>query len=415
MDSGTGPVRRGPEDQTGTQWTGLRRLLPAVADARSIAKAARTSYEPVAKPPRSQVPAACLECRKKKVKCSGLRPKCYRCSQTNIECIWDTEPDTTRIVSIRKRKEELERENEDLHELLRFLYLRPDEEAREIFRRLRVSGNALEVLNAVRTADLLLQRRQVGEGADQITSFFLLDATFFLAFVEQEAFLEDMRSCSPETARYCSPVLVNAICALRSHSSKRAKEFGLQIGRDMQSLFFDEAQRHLYLEAGRTSLATAQALLLMHLSSAAMGADRASRMHQLCAGDMFNNLLAVEVDVTVEIRDRKIMSKVLWGMYCFESMFAFAYLRPSLLPKPPIQQETLDETSENELESADNGHRDVRLRTATCDLSVIFNNAMEYNGNLRLWRESVSRKIRLDEDYSSSASCLRSEPLPVVV
>lgn len=115
-----------------------------------------------------------------------------------------------------------------------------------------MSGNALEVLNAVRTADLLLQRRPVGEGADQvdpklrssenedshtrlllvparpwttlanddvvsdlITSFFLLDATFFLAFVEQEAFLEDMRSCSPKTARYCSPVLVNAICALR--------------------------------------------------------------------------------------------------------------------------------------------------------------------------------------------------------
>ncbi|CAI0641093.1 unnamed protein product [Colletotrichum noveboracense] len=253
MDSGTSPVRADPEDQTGTRWTGLRQLLPAVSSVRPITGAVRTSHESLTKPPRSQVPAACLACRKRKVKCSGLRPKCYRCSQTNIECVWDTEPDTTRIVSIRKRKEELERENEDLHELLRFLYLRPDEEAREIFRRLRASGNALEVLNAVRTADLLLQRRQVGEGADQvypklrssenedshtrllvvparpwttlanddvvsdlITSFFLLDATFFLAFVEQEAFLEDMRSCSPETARYCSPILVNAICALRS-------------------------------------------------------------------------------------------------------------------------------------------------------------------------------------------------------
>lgn len=40
---------------------------------------------------------------------------------------------------------------------------------------------------------------------------------------------------------------------------------------------------------------------------------------------------------------------------------------------------------------------------------------MELFRNLRLWRESVSRKIRLDEDYSSSASYLRSEPLTVVV
>ncbi|KAI8314027.1 hypothetical protein K4K61_006143 [Colletotrichum sp. SAR11_59] len=162
--------------------------------------------------------------------------------------------DTSRLVSIRKRKEELERENEDLHEFLRFLISRPEEEAFEIFKRLRASGDALEVLNFVRTADLLLQRRQVGDDVNQetpkettaereddlpvshfkvpakpwtnlandiivsdlITSFFLWEAPFFLPFVDQQTFLDDMRGCSPKTATYCSPLLVHAICALRS-------------------------------------------------------------------------------------------------------------------------------------------------------------------------------------------------------
>ncbi|KAI8249364.1 hypothetical protein K4K53_013270 [Colletotrichum sp. SAR 10_77] len=196
------------------------------------------------------------------IECSGARPSCHRCLQNDVDCKWDTEPDTSRLVSIRKRKEELERENEDLHEFLRFLISRPEEEAFEIFKRLRASGDALEVLNFVRTADLLLQRRQVGDDVNQetpkettaereedlpvshfkvpakpwtnlandiivsdlITSFFLWEAPFFLPFVDQQTFLDDMRGCSPETATHCSPLLVHAICALRSNVQKPSDE-----------------------------------------------------------------------------------------------------------------------------------------------------------------------------------------------
>lgn len=194
-------------------------------------------------------------------------------------CEWDTEPDTSRVVSIRKRKEELERENDDLHQFLRSLYSRPEEEAIEIFKRLRMSGDALQVLDFVRSGDLL-QRLHVGKSAsprepaltnaddldrpigllkvpakpwtdlandglvsELITSFFTWDEPFLLAFVDQESFLEDMRKCSPETTIYCSPLLVNAICALRcvrtatrlrSHRSSRS----LLGGRALQLIFY---------------------------------------------------------------------------------------------------------------------------------------------------------------------------------
>ncbi|OHX00914.1 C6 transcription factor, partial [Colletotrichum incanum] len=168
-----------------------------------------------------------------------------------IKCEWDTEPDTSRVSSIRKRKEELERENTDLHEFLHSLHLRPEGEAVEIFKRFRISGDAIQVLDFVRRGDSFLQGvnfdttpRDVmltnPDGADRsagllkvpakpwtdlandsivselITGFFQWDEPALLAFVDQKSFLEDMRQSSLETARYCSPLLVNAICALRS-------------------------------------------------------------------------------------------------------------------------------------------------------------------------------------------------------
>ncbi|KAF6824173.1 Nitrogen assimilation transcription factor nirA 5 [Colletotrichum musicola] len=111
------------------------------------------------KPPRQPVLVACLQCRKRKVKCTGTRPVCFRCSSQGLDCEWDTEPDTTRLKSLRRRNEELEKENEDLREFISFLYSRPRDEALEIFNWLRSTGNALQVLELVRVGDMLLNNQ----------------------------------------------------------------------------------------------------------------------------------------------------------------------------------------------------------------------------------------------------------------
>jgi hypothetical protein len=51
--------------------------------------------------------------------------------------------------------------------------------------------------------------------SDLISSFFTWDR-FLYPFVHQQAFLQEMRFASAQEAKYCSPLLVNAICALRS-------------------------------------------------------------------------------------------------------------------------------------------------------------------------------------------------------
>ncbi|WDK13043.1 hypothetical protein CGRA01v4_04324 [Colletotrichum graminicola] len=92
--------------------------------------------------------------------CSGTRPACRRCSTHGFDCEWDTEPETTRRQALLNRAEDLEKENEDLHELVRYLCSRPESEALEIFHRLRATGDAFHVLDLVRMGDVLLNNLQ---------------------------------------------------------------------------------------------------------------------------------------------------------------------------------------------------------------------------------------------------------------
>lgn len=92
-------------------------------------------------------------------------------------------------------------------------------------------------------------------------------------------------------------------------------------GHDMRLAFFDEARRLLDLECGRVSLATAEAMFILHLTAAAMGTDRATRMYLLAACDMVQRLQFPLNEVIEENRrEQRILSKALWGMYCFERL-----------------------------------------------------------------------------------------------
>jgi hypothetical protein len=63
--------------------------------------------------------------------------------------------------------------------------------------------------------------RVAGDGlvSNLVSSFFAYDNGFYLSFVDQECFLDDMKAGAVENAGFCSPLLVNAICALRCVSS----------------------------------------------------------------------------------------------------------------------------------------------------------------------------------------------------
>lgn len=124
----------------------------------------------------------------------------------------------------------------------------------EIYRRVRVAVDPLDVVELLKGGDLLLQHsvperpgesdspaigleslelsaleqssikvharpwtRIAGDGlvSELISSFFAYDNGFYLSFVDQESFLEDMQAGDVAKADFCSSLLVNAICALR--------------------------------------------------------------------------------------------------------------------------------------------------------------------------------------------------------
>lgn len=55
--------------------------------------------------------------------------------------------------------------------------------------------------------------------SELISSFFVHDNCFYMSFIDQQCFLDDMRAGDVTGSDFCSPLLINAICALRCVSA----------------------------------------------------------------------------------------------------------------------------------------------------------------------------------------------------
>lgn len=141
----------------------------------------------------------------------------------------------------------------DMQELVDYLRFKPLPDVAEVLRRIRSGENPCNVLRLVRDGDLLLQAtalcrkgiefdqedaiRKLDEAAfknahikvtakpwsevggdglvsELVSIFFDVEQPFSTAYVDRFCFLEDMKSGTPDKARFCSPALVNSICAL---------------------------------------------------------------------------------------------------------------------------------------------------------------------------------------------------------
>jgi hypothetical protein len=185
--------------------------------------------------------------------CDGVRPTCARCESRHTSCAYDVAAGTTRQVAIKRKASSLEEENHQLHTLFAYIRTRPPDEVAEIVKRIRNSSNLLEVLRFAQDGDLTLQQRLqrklpdprmirpeahslqdngfrvparpwtavAGDGivSDLVSRFFDIDQPFYCAMVDHSALVSDMRASDTAVARYCSPILVNAICALGAVSS----------------------------------------------------------------------------------------------------------------------------------------------------------------------------------------------------
>ena len=224
-------------------------------------------------------------------------------------------------------------------------------------------------------------------------------------------------------------------------------------GQPMAETFLAEAQKLLELERGLQTIPTLNALCLMYLTSALLGKDRVGLMYRYMAYGMLKRLdleqkfARLNDDDPKEIRMKEILSKTLWGIFCFErygyefwlvkrakvdlsltlmcSRMSYFYSEPSLI-RPPSVSKLFDERTEqgdkeNQKSSPDSLHRSTPgLFHALCDLSELFYEIMTYNSTastvhgstqdfieraqlyskLKKWQGSLPKRLQAEENFT---------------
>ncbi|KAK0736760.1 hypothetical protein B0T21DRAFT_288626 [Apiosordaria backusii] len=318
---------------------------------------------------------ACQRCQQKKTKCDGGRPLCGACARRHeLTCEYPVrEGAVSRYSDLKQTSEKLERENKGLRELFAYLRERPDNEAFEIFQRLRQAKDPLVTLQHIRDADTLLMVPSIscmatfdkeridiennalagsplrvpsqpwtsiaGDGlvSHLISSLFQWDHPFIIPFIDREVFLRDMRKGE---GPYCSAFLVNAICAFRSLMSDKARQIRQVTNTDLSAEFLLEAKRRWEVDAKKGSIPTVQGLYLLFLISCCDGTNIAGSMYRFAAFNMLQRLNPDKVvpklkeDIAEEAEKKAALSKLHWGIFLVESTISFAFLKPSLLAAP---------------------------------------------------------------------------------
>ncbi|KAJ0281155.1 hypothetical protein CBS470a_008456 [Colletotrichum nupharicola] len=308
-------------------------------------------------------------------RCDGSRPKCQHCTKRNVECHYEANQGETVSLALKRKANVLENENAQYRDLFRMVCSKTEDEAQEIFRRIRVSGDPLKVLESIRQAEILLPSPAANERvsdsrlaklndkamenslirvpakpwtaiaddglvSELITDFFSWENASAFPAVDRDLFVADMRAGNVKKAKYCSPILVNAICALRS--VKRAKQFGAITGQDLARQFRDEVMQLVEKSQGRATLPTIIALVLIDWSASIAGDEPTAKMYRYMAWERYKRFRPerkfsqLQEDDPQERSERLAISKAVWAIFFMESRISYFYHQVSYIPPPSI-------------------------------------------------------------------------------
>ncbi|KAK4225828.1 hypothetical protein QBC38DRAFT_456833 [Podospora fimiseda] len=375
QDSPSGPSSNSSSNIQSNPNIHRRPLRPAPPRSQATAATSSLTKGTVVLPPKRQPSSsACELCREKKTKCDNQRPSCSRCLALGASCTYDTEEHETSNQARRRKLSTADKELSDFRELFGLLRHTELEEASVIFSRIRASDNPFDALQSIRDADILRAATfanvasgpsaptlrvdtpppdfrvpakpwtsLVGDAAvsDLVFRFFSHDNPYLMLHIDQNAVLQDMRDANPTEALHCSPVLVNAICAMSCLDPRGS--------RALLNLFLKESNRLLDLEQGRALLPTSIALYLLYLVSALLGKDRAGLQYRHMSIETLKRLHLENKysrikDGAAQQKQKARISRTLWGFFIVETRFSVLYGDVSLTP-PPIPQ-AFDDSSE---------------------------------------------------------------------
>lgn len=99
------------------------------------------------------VKSACVQCQKRKTKCSGQRPVCRFCSDRNLECSWDIGDGLTRTADLKQKLHEANLKSEELGDLVSAMRTGSDQTSSMLLARLRLGCSTEELLANIRLGE----------------------------------------------------------------------------------------------------------------------------------------------------------------------------------------------------------------------------------------------------------------------
>ncbi|KZL77418.1 C6 transcription factor [Colletotrichum tofieldiae] len=345
--------------------------------SRSQSVESSADPKPRAASKRQVIAVACDNCRRRKAKCDGQRPKCQHCSKRSVECHYEANQGETVSLALKRKANDLETENAQYRDLFRMVCTKSEDEAKEIFRRIRVSGDPIRVLESIRQAEILLpspttndrvhdsRLAKINEKALQnslirvpakpwttvaddglvselVTDFFSWENASCFPAIEQSLFVEDMRAGSIKRAKWCSPILVNAVCAIRAPFLESAKQFSAITGRDLSKLFREEVMQLVEKSHGRATIPTILALVLVDWSASIAGDESSAKMYRFMAWERYKRFkpeqrfAMLNKDDPADAREMLCISKAIWAVFFMESRISYFYHSVADIPPPTI-------------------------------------------------------------------------------
>merc|ERR1711934_569481 len=89
-----------------------------------------------APPKRKVIAVACDNCRARRSKCGGQRPRCHLCAARGETCVYEAHEGESVSSALKRKLHNLEVENALYKELYQLLKTKPDTESAEILRRI---------------------------------------------------------------------------------------------------------------------------------------------------------------------------------------------------------------------------------------------------------------------------------------
>ncbi|TDZ32711.1 Nitrogen assimilation transcription factor nit-4 [Colletotrichum trifolii] len=437
--------------------------------------------KPRAASKRQVIAVACDNCRRRKAKCDGNRPKCQHCTKRGVECHYEANQGETVSLALKRKANVLETENAQYRDLFRMVCSKTEDEAQEIFRRIRVSGDPLRVLESIRQAEMLLPTPSTNDRvhdsrlaklnekameaslirvpakpwtaiaddglvSELVTDFFSWENASTFPAIERDLFLSDMRAGNVKKAKWCSPILVNAICALRSPFVARAKQFGSITGQDLGKRFVEEVMQLIEKSQGRATLPTLIALVLLDHAVSIAGDESRAKVYRYMAWDRYKRIkpekrfAQLKEDDAQDAAERLAISRAVWAIFLMESRISYFYNQTANIPPPSIPR-LFDNKGEDALGTR--GNLDVLGRpflaattqiplvpgiaTINCDLACLQYDMMQhltsghvvkgsaedcrrrqsFYARLMRFRENIPRRFRVEYNFTPSTCFLR--------